>query len=310
MKHSSLSKKTVIIIPVYNGEKYIGRSLDSCLNQTQPTAVWVIDNQSTDRTRDIVFAYTKKDPRITLIVNEKNLGRIGNWNRCLEHFEKSEYAYIKFLFAGDELLPECIKRSEEMLAQDPELGAIAFAYEFVYRDGKTAISGHPEHDKRLFTPKEITEVNIGKGGLLGAIVCNVYAKKYTTGLRFNENFVSKLEFDMEVLAKSKAYYSFEVLARFNLDSHNTFDSANSSWVHLEFSFIEGRQLHRLQEMFTSEEAARLKERVIINSVERQYQFFGIRFLWQLLLSVKKQLCWQLWYDAKQHVKKIIKKSGK
>jgi glycosyltransferase involved in cell wall biosynthesis len=46
------------IVPVYNGERYLREALDSIMAQTRrPDEIIVVDDGSTDSTRDIVAAY-------------------------------------------------------------------------------------------------------------------------------------------------------------------------------------------------------------------------------------------------------------
>ena len=52
MSHKS---KIVIVIPAFNAEKYLKRSIESCLNQTVSTEIWVVDNCSDDKT--VVASY-------------------------------------------------------------------------------------------------------------------------------------------------------------------------------------------------------------------------------------------------------------
>lgn len=55
--------KVSIIIPTFNVEKYISDALKSCLNQTyQDIEIICIDNNSTDRTIDIIISYQKEFP--------------------------------------------------------------------------------------------------------------------------------------------------------------------------------------------------------------------------------------------------------
>lgn len=64
-----------IIIPVYNAEKYLDRCLSSILEQTNKNfELILIDDFSTDKSQEICKEFTKKDSRISLLVNEVNKG--------------------------------------------------------------------------------------------------------------------------------------------------------------------------------------------------------------------------------------------
>ncbi len=54
--------KVSVIIPVYNGEKTLRQCLDSVLNQTYKNyEIIVVDNNSTDRTKEIIKEFQKKE---------------------------------------------------------------------------------------------------------------------------------------------------------------------------------------------------------------------------------------------------------
>ncbi|MGI9461164.1 MAG: glycosyltransferase family 2 protein, partial [Alphaproteobacteria bacterium] len=60
-----------VIMPVFNGEKYIAQAIDSILQQTyKKLELIIIDDASTDNTNDIIN--TIKDKRIKYIKNNKN----------------------------------------------------------------------------------------------------------------------------------------------------------------------------------------------------------------------------------------------
>jgi len=64
-----------IVLPVYNGEKYLGISIESCLSQThQNLELIIVDDCSLDNTPAIVEKYAAADPRIKFVKNEENLG--------------------------------------------------------------------------------------------------------------------------------------------------------------------------------------------------------------------------------------------
>lgn len=70
-----LKPKVSIIIPVYNVEKYISECLESCINQTlKDIEIIIVDDCGSDKSMDIAKEYAKKDGRIKIIKNSKNMG--------------------------------------------------------------------------------------------------------------------------------------------------------------------------------------------------------------------------------------------
>lgn len=63
-----------ILMPAYNSERFISEAIDSMLNQTfKDFEFLIIDDASTDKTRNIIRNYQKRDKRIRVITNKKNL---------------------------------------------------------------------------------------------------------------------------------------------------------------------------------------------------------------------------------------------
>lgn len=71
---SELNNRLVsIILPVYNGEKYISLSIESCLQQTHKNIELIVVNDcSTDSTLSIVNQYAEFDDRIKILNNTEN----------------------------------------------------------------------------------------------------------------------------------------------------------------------------------------------------------------------------------------------
>lgn len=96
-----------ILIPTYNREALIGEAIESALNQTyQNIELIIVDNASTDKTIQVIESYQKKDQRIKLFQNEKNLGPVLNWERCLEN---ALGEYSKILWSDDLIAPEFLE---------------------------------------------------------------------------------------------------------------------------------------------------------------------------------------------------------
>lgn len=74
-----------VLIPVFNAEKTISDSLDSILHQTYPPAnIIVVDDGSTDRTPEILEAYSQRDERIR-ILTQQNSGIVEALNHGLAY---------------------------------------------------------------------------------------------------------------------------------------------------------------------------------------------------------------------------------
>lgn len=72
-------------LPVYNGEKFLPRALDSLLAQTfEDFELIICDNASRDGTSEICAAYAARDGRIRVYRNDENLGAAKNYNLAVK----------------------------------------------------------------------------------------------------------------------------------------------------------------------------------------------------------------------------------
>lgn len=96
-----------IIVPAYNIEPYIGRCLESILNQShKKIEILVIDDGSTDGTWNVIKQYAAKDQRIVALHKEN--GGVSSTRRVgLEH-AKGEY--IGFVDGDDYIEPDMFER--------------------------------------------------------------------------------------------------------------------------------------------------------------------------------------------------------
>ena len=89
--------KVSVIIPVYNGARYIKKAIDSVLAQDVELDIFVIDDCSTDDLDSVMAGY-ESDARINFIKNEQNLGVAVSRNKGVS---LSDAEYIAFLDADD-----------------------------------------------------------------------------------------------------------------------------------------------------------------------------------------------------------------
>jgi glycosyltransferase involved in cell wall biosynthesis len=108
-----------IIVPAYNAERFIGRTLSSALNQTfKDIEVIVVNDGSTDKTQFIVENFAANDRRVRLF-NTMNRGVAMARNFGIENARGS---YVAFLDADDLWHPTKIERQFKALsayAADP-----------------------------------------------------------------------------------------------------------------------------------------------------------------------------------------------
>ena len=98
--------KVSIIIPVYNAEKYIGRCIESIINQEYTDfELLLINDGSKDSSKEIIDSYAEKDSRIRCI-HKENGGVSSTRNRGLE---EAKGEYIQFLDADDWISSEATK---------------------------------------------------------------------------------------------------------------------------------------------------------------------------------------------------------
>jgi glycosyltransferase involved in cell wall biosynthesis len=108
-----MKSKLITTIPVWNGEDFILQTLQSVAAQTmKPSRVIVIDNGSTDRTEEIVKNF--EGIRCEWIRNPTNIGLFGNFNRCLDFADQTDY--LQILHADDMLHPEFYEVMTQVLA--------------------------------------------------------------------------------------------------------------------------------------------------------------------------------------------------
>lgn len=79
-------KKVNIIMPAYNGEKYIGEQIESLLNQTYPCIdIYIRDDKSSDHTAEVIASYLGKEPEGKKIIVVDNEG--VNWGYVRNVFD-------------------------------------------------------------------------------------------------------------------------------------------------------------------------------------------------------------------------------
>lgn len=109
-----------ILVPAYDGERWLGAALDSALAQTHPhVEVLVGDDGSTDGTRELALAYAARDARVRVLPDAGgNLGAPANQVRL---HRAARGPFVKPLLQDDLLAPDCVRTLLAPLLADPEI---------------------------------------------------------------------------------------------------------------------------------------------------------------------------------------------
>lgn len=128
-------------MPVYNGEIYIGDAINSILNQTYKNFEFIIiDDASTDRSREIIEEYSKNDNRIIFIKNENNLKIAKTLNKGIR---LAKGKFIARMDADDISLPTRLERQIKYLEKHENV--------FLVGTGFVEIDEQSKEIKKYFT---------------------------------------------------------------------------------------------------------------------------------------------------------------
>lgn len=124
-----------VLMSVYNDERFLRESISSILNQDCSDFEFLIfDDASSDRSWDILQEFVRKDDRIRLFHNEKNIGLTATLNRGLE---KAMGKYIARMDADDISLPNRFSLQYQFLEEHPEIFLCSGATEMIDESGNS-----------------------------------------------------------------------------------------------------------------------------------------------------------------------------
>jgi glycosyltransferase involved in cell wall biosynthesis len=102
-----MSPLVSVLLTAYNRQEYLAASIESVLAQTRGDFELIItDDRSSDGTLDIAREFERKDSRIRVHANERNLGDYGNRNFAAS---LATGEFLKFHDSDDVMYPHCLE---------------------------------------------------------------------------------------------------------------------------------------------------------------------------------------------------------
>lgn len=163
-------------------------ALTPVLNQEAWARTWqpeagfrhlVVDNASDDDTAQILA-----DRGADVIVNDERLSRVDNWRRALEVFlEIGDVDWMKWVFAGDRLLPGAADLLDAAVAAQPDARIICAEYQWKHPDGGVT-RFHPLDETKVVATVEALYRFALQGNWMGGPI----------GLALHRDVISEVDF--------------------------------------------------------------------------------------------------------------------
>jgi glycosyltransferase involved in cell wall biosynthesis len=113
-----------IVTPFYNIEPYLAECIESVLAQTYSNWEYILlNNCSSDGSREIAQRYAALDRRIRLLDNDRFLSQVGNYNRALQQISPAS-RYTKMLEADNWLYKNCVAEMVAIAEAYPRVGVV------------------------------------------------------------------------------------------------------------------------------------------------------------------------------------------
>ena len=181
-----------VIIPVYNVENYIKDCLTSVLNQTfEDIEVIIINDGSTDKSKDIVEQYVLKDSRIKLF-DQNNMGLSAARNNGIE---KSSGEYLFFVDSDDMLEENILEELYKIITNYK--ADIASVYCAHFTNDKKPVYSISKKNECLDPVDAITRL-FSENSTLFAAWGKLYTRNLFTHIRFREGIIYE---DVEIMPR-------------------------------------------------------------------------------------------------------------
>ncbi len=276
-----------VVMPVYNGEKYLREAIDSILNQTfTDFELLIINDGSSDSTEKIIQSY--HDDRIVYIKNEQNLGLIKTLNKGLD-LAKGEF--IARMDQDDISSHERFTKQIALFEKNPEIGVCGTWFTLFRENHEDRIIKHPEHNDSI------------KIGLLTSCFIGhptvMMRKKAIENYRYDVNYQAAEDFELwtRLIRITKFYNIQESLLKYRFHSSNISVLENSVQV-VNTKIITGNQLKYI-DIANSEENIELCRILLVALSKSRYTDDEFRNLISFANKLEYQNLQKKVYDKKK-----------
>ena len=213
-----------ILVPVYNGEAFLEAAIESALSQSfKDLELIIVDDCSTDGSKEIIERMSERDPRIKFFTNETNQGLFANYNRCLS---LAKGRYIKPFAQDDILSPDCLQRMFDVLESESSVVLVSSARNITDGKGNILETKCTFPADRILPGSEVILYNlIVLSNWVGEPSTVMFRAEFA-GTGFDTNCFHLGDIDMwfSILKNGDYYFIAEPLANFRRHNANATDN--------------------------------------------------------------------------------------
>ncbi|MFD1719769.1 glycosyltransferase family 2 protein [Georgenia deserti] len=130
-----------VVVPCFNYARYLTDAVRSALTQSDVEVdVVIVDDASTDDSRDVAAALAREDGRVRVLTNPTNRGPVVTFNRGLA---AARGEYLVRLDADDLLTPGALSRAVAVMQRFPDVGLV-YGHPLHFTEDRPAARRHPE----------------------------------------------------------------------------------------------------------------------------------------------------------------------
>lgn len=202
-----------IIMPCYNGSKFIGESIESVLSQTyKEWELLIIDDGSKDNSVEVINQYVAKDDRIKLI-RQTNAGSAAARNHGIR---EATGQYVSLLDSDDLWYPEFLEKQIKFM-HDHNVSVVCSSYEMIDEDSNVIKNSVIVSGK--ITSKDM-QVSNYVGCLTGLYDLSKHGKLYLDE-SLNSILDDYLFWYQAIKFDGIAYANPEIIAKYRLSNSST-----------------------------------------------------------------------------------------
>ncbi|KAF2335142.1 glycosyltransferase family 2 protein [Flavobacterium daemonense] len=295
-----------IICLCYNQEKFVAESLTSAINQDYPfIEVIIVDDFSTDNSKETIENWLKDYPEIQFIANKKNIGSTKSFNKALK-LAKGDF--VIDLACDDILLPNCVSLQINAFQKSKykNLGIVYGNTELISENNEHQSYYFPVNSSKKTIEKRQTGniyLSVISGGNSICSVSSMVKKSAFDDLKGYDENLAYEDLDLWIRASRKYEVDFidEILIKKRI-------STNSLGTHF---FLKNDERSRKINYST---CLIIKKAIALNKTKEEHKAILKRIHFEMILAFKtsnfKLLLKYILLEIKQRIKIVFAKSFK